>query len=253
MLRSLTVDLGASVSAGQLLGRIDDDAQRLAVARADVELARATRVVTRARAMRTSDNIAANELEDAEDALSLAGVAKREAESALERTALVAPFDGVVSARYARTGRLLSINDTIVRITARGPYIARLRVPEKEASSLKGGTILRGARTASRAFSVRVLRVAPAIDAASGTREVIVQLPSNQGVLSGTAITVELPRVDRKALVVPRSAVSDADYVVVQQGRRTVMRPIIRGTSFGDFVEIRSGLALGDRVRRVTP
>ena len=252
ILRSLSVDLGARVQQGQLLGRVDDDLQRLAVSRADVELARATRVVARARAMRIGENIAANELEDAEDAMNLATVAKREAEAALERTAVVAPFDGVVSARYTRLGRLLSINDTIIRVTARGPYLARLRVPEGDGMSLGVGKVLRGSRTGGRTFRARISRVAPAIDAASATREMIIQLPAMDELLPGAAIVVDLPRAGRRALVVPRSAISDADYVVVLEGRRTVMRPIMRGSTFGDFVEIRSGLALGDRVRRVT-
>ncbi|AMW05292.1 efflux RND transporter periplasmic adaptor subunit [Gemmatimonas phototrophica] len=250
VLRALTVNLGASVRAGQIMGSVDDEAQRLAQARATVALDRATKLAWRAREMRTSQNIPESEAEDAEFALREADVAKREADLALERTAIKAPFDGVVSARYVQPGRLLAANDTVLRITARGPYLARVRIPEHDADGLKLGRVLGvqvGEQTRGRG---RVVRIAPDIDAASGTREVIVEVDARgTALMSGRAVVVELPRASRPVLTVPAAAISADGYVVVQQDGRAVMRPIVAGNRFDDRVEVRAGLVAGERVR----
>lgn len=255
VLRTLRVDLGTVVKAGAELGRVDDDAQRLAQSRAEVALARARKIAWRAQEMRNSNNIPVSEAEDAEFALREAEVAKREADLALERTTLVAPFDGVVTGRYVQPGRLLTLNDSVVRITARGPWLARARLPERDADALQVGSSVRvwlappGDGEAARSVRGAVRRLSPLIDAGSGTREAIVQLePGGRAILSGQAVTIEVPRGERRTLTVPRGAVTADGYVVVQTGRRRVMRPVIVGDTIGDRVEIRGGLVAGDLI-----
>lgn len=249
VLRTLSVDLGAAVRAGQEIGRVDDDAQRLAQTRSTVSLERARQVAWRAKEMRTSNNIPIAEAEDADFALRDAEVAKREADLALERTTLVAPFDGVVTGRFVQPGRLLALNDTVVRITARGPYLARTRLPEEHALTLRLGAAVR-VRTGSGIATGTVIRLSPAIDAASGTREAIVRVTSAHAhLLPGLAVIVEVPRGSRQRLAIPTGAVTSDGYVVVQQDRRDVMRPVILGDTIGDRVEVLSGLAAGERVR----
>ncbi len=252
VLRALTVDLGSAVTAGQVIGRLDDDVQRLAVSRADVALERATKAAWRVKEMRASNNVPAAELEDAEYQLRLAEVTKREADLAAERTTIVAPFSGVVSARFVQPGRLLATTDTVVRVTARGPYLVRARVPESDAGTIRTGSRLTVQTVDQHTLTARVLRVAPAIDAASGTREAVLQIDDRgRALLAGSAVLVELPRASRRVLAVPRSAVSEEGYVVVRDGSRTVMRPVMIGGVFGERVEIRSGLVAGERVRRI--
>jgi membrane fusion protein, multidrug efflux system len=253
VLKRLTVDLGQSVRAGEVIAQVEDDAQRMALSRATVSWERANQVATRARAMKASNGIADAELEDAEFALRDADVTRREAEFAAERTTVVAPFDGVVTARYVQPGRLLALNDSVVRITARGPLLARVRLPEEYASTLSTGreVSVRTATPGARAVgSGRVLRVAPAIDAASGTREVILEVRTNGAtLLPGMSIAVEIPGERTRRLTVPRAAITADGYVIVQQDRRDVMRQVVLGDTLGDRVEIRAGLGVGERLR----
>lgn len=250
VLRTLPVDLGASVQAGQELGRVDDDAQRLAQSRATVILERAKQVAWRAREMRGSNNIPVSEAEDAEFALREAEVNKREADLALERTTLLAPFDGVVTGRFVQPGRLLAVNDTVLRLTARGPYLARIRLPEEVAGALRVGAAVPVRLGSGGAARGTVSRLSPAIDAASGTREAIVRVEGNgRELMPGLAATVEVPRGTKRQLTVPLTAVTSDGYVVVQRERGTVMRPVVIGDTLGDRVEIRGGLSAGERIR----
>ncbi|MES2522478.1 MAG: efflux RND transporter periplasmic adaptor subunit [Gemmatimonadota bacterium] len=250
VLRSLSVELGSVVQAGQVIGRLEDEVQRLAVSRADVALERASKVLGRVKEMRASNSAPVAEQEDAEYQLRLAEVAKREADLAAERTTIVAPFGGIVSARFVQPGQLLAVNDTVLRLTARGPYLVRARIPESE--SVRAGARFAVQTLDGRALAARVLRLAPALDAASGTREAILQIDSRgDALLAGSAVLVELPRGARRILAVPRTSVSDDGYVVVSDGSRTVMRPVMTGGVFGDRVEIRAGVVAGERVRRI--
>jgi multidrug efflux pump subunit AcrA (membrane-fusion protein) len=100
-----------------------------------------------------------------------------------------------------------------------------------------------------------VVRVSPAIDAASGTREIIVRISqpsgrSAQPLLTGSTVNVELSHGMRRALTLPRTAVDAGGYVIVVQGTRSILRPVITGVQDGDRIEVLGGLRLGERVRR---
>jgi len=255
VLRTLSVALGSDVKAGDVLGYVEDDMPRLAVSRADVTLDYAKKTAWRAHEMAKSNNIPIADVEDADYQAKLADVTKREADQALERTRVVAPFDGVVTGRYVQPGRLLALHDTIVRITARRPWLARVRVPESEAASLRRHGRLAVVTASGRRLDGRIRQLAPAIDPASGTREVIVQVDGITGgatsgnVLTGSAVFVELTRRARRILAAPRAAVSADGYVVLVENRRTLLRPVVVGGEFGTQVEVLAGLQAGDRIR----
>lgn len=254
VLRTLSVDLGSSVRSGELIGHLEDEIARLAVARAEVTLEFAKRAAWRAREMQKTNNVPAAELEEAEFQERLADVAKREADQALERTRVIAPFDGVITGRYVQPGRLLAVHDTIVRITARRPWLARARVPEGESDGLRIGSRLTVVSGSGRRLDGRVRHLAPAVDPASGTREIIVQVSDagSSPLLPGSAVYVELSRRSRRVLAVPRAAVSADGYVVVVDNGRTMLRPVVLGTEFGARVEVLAGLEAGERIRART-
>jgi RND family efflux transporter MFP subunit len=256
VLQTLAVDLGSVVQAGQVLGRVEDASQRLALMRAVVTLDNMQTAAVRMRELRKVNGVSAIELDQAEFQLRIAEVAKKEAELAVERVQVIAPFEGVVTARYARPGTLLSLNDTLLRVTARGPHLARVRVPESASFALRSGGNVTAISAAGDRFPATIVRISPVIDAASGTREIVVELRGNRmskgSMITGSSITIELAQAMRRALTVPRSAVSTAGYVLVARGEgtRTTVRPVVSGASDADRVEILAGLQANERVRR---
>jgi len=253
VLQSIAVDLGSEVAAGAPVARIESAAQELAVAHADAAQEATRRTLERLRALLAARGVTPAEVEQSELAARQAGVAAREARRQLALTRVTAPFGGVVTARSARAGQLVAAGDTLLRIAEHGPLLARVRVPEAFADLRPGDAAtvvgLRGVWAAAR-----VTRLAPAIDPASGTREVVVQLAEvpNAGaaaMLPGASVEVRLGRQERRVLAVPRGAVRPGGWVLVVDGDRSTLRSVATGDSIaGDRVEVVRGLSAGERV-----
>ncbi len=251
VLESLRVDLGSTVQDGAVLATVESEAQRLSAARAEATLDDAQRAVSRARALTGTGGVTAVELEAAELAVRRADLALAEARRELALTSVTAPFAGVVTARYVGPHRLVRAGDTLFRLTETGPLLARVRVPEAQAATLAVGAAavvvaLDGGKTPAR-----VVRLAPAVDAASGTREVVLTVERAGTLRPGSAVTVRLGAARRQALVVPRAVLGDDGYVLVVEDGRAVLRAVTVGADVGDGrVEVLAGLAAGERVRR---
>jgi RND family efflux transporter MFP subunit len=181
-----------------------------------------------------------------------ADLARRKAHRDLDLTRIVAPFAGVVTARYARPGRYVSPGDTLFRVTEAAPLLARVRVAEGSAAAIKVGDQATVAGISGASARATVLHTSPALDAASGTREIVLRLTSASGFLPGASVTVRLGEQQRQAVTVPREAVSSDGYVLVMQSGRTSLRSVTVGNDVGGGrIEVVSGLSSGERVARV--
>jgi RND family efflux transporter MFP subunit len=244
--RVIHADLGAPVRAGQRLAAIESADQRIALAQAEAADDNARRVLERVRALARAGGATPADTEQLALGARRAALALAQARRDLELTAVVAPFDGVVSARWARPRRLVAPGDTLFRVTEARPLLARVHVPEDAASALGAGaraTVLgpRGLRA-----TATVQRVAPAVDAASATREVVLQVGDAAGLLPGSAVTVRLGAERRRVLAVRREAIGADGYALVLQGGRAMLRPVSVGAALGDgLVEVTGGLSRG--------
>ena len=251
VLESLRVDLGTPVRAGAVLATVESEGQRLALARADAAHADAQRTVARTRLLAAGRVVTAADSESAELAARGAELSLAEARRAVALTSVVAPFDGVVSARYVGPHRLVHAGDTLFRLTETAPLLARVRVPEAQTGGIGVGSAAEVVALDGRATAARVVRIAPAVDAASGTREVVLAVARPGALRPGSAVTVRLGATRRQAVAVPAAVVDDDGYVLVVDGVRTALREVTLGGPLRDGrVEVLAGLAPGERVRR---
>jgi len=248
---SVLVDLGARVTGGAPLARLESIDQELAVSQAEAVYENAGRLANRARVMTKAGGTTVADSEQVEFQYRQADLARRKARREVELTRITAPFSGIVAARYARPGRFVSAGDTLFRITEGGPLLARVRVPESGSAAVRTGDRATVVGVAGSTAEATVIHAAPAYDPASGTREVVLRLTPTSAFLPGASVTVRLGTQERRVVTVPRESVSPEGFVLVMENGRTTLRPVTVGADAGGGrVEVVSGLASGERVAR---
>ena len=168
-----------------------------------------------------------------------------------------APFDGVITLRNVDTGALVSAGSTLLfRIAQTGVLRIYVNVPQTHANSVKPGQTARLTVTnlPGRQFTGRVARNASALDPATRTLLVEVQVPNPDGALfPGMYARVEL--LDARTnppLLIPSDALiarADGTSVAVVRPDSTVhIQRIEVGRDYGDRMEVIRGLEAGERI-----
>jgi len=248
---SVLADLNDHVANGAPLALLENADQQIALAQADASFENLSKVVARARLMTKAGGITVADSEQAEFQYQQADLARRKARRDIELTKVIAPFNGVVTARYARAGRFVNVGDTLFRVTETSPLMARVRVPEATAASVHVGDHATVSNDAGATASAIVASAAPVIDAASGTREVVLRVGETSRLIPGASVTVRLGAERRRVVAIPRDAVAPDGFVLVVEGAGTALRPVTVGADLGDGrVEIVNGLSPGERIAR---
>ncbi|MFN3825637.1 MAG: efflux RND transporter periplasmic adaptor subunit [Pseudorhodobacter sp.] len=146
----VTVTSGQKVRTGDLLVRLENEAETIAVERARLVLEDET--ARRARVARLQSSGAATELQitEAELALRQATLALRQAEFDLSRRDVLAPIDGWVGILRAEPGQQLAAATAVTRIDDRSSILVDFRVPERFV-----GQIAAGDRVSARPLALR--------------------------------------------------------------------------------------------------
>ena len=254
IVESILVDIGARVAAGQPLARLESTDQEIALSQAKEKAADAEQRVERQRALTTAGVVTRADSEQVEFEHRTAELALRKAQRDYDLTRITAPFGGVVTARMARVQRLVNAGDSLFRVTALAPVLATVRVPESAATGLRVGATARVLTAGGTSSSARIIRASPVLDAASGTREVVLQLAPGAAVTPGSSATVQLGAERRKVVAIPRAAVAKDGYALVWEDNRATLRAVTLGADLdGDRVEVVSGIAAGEKVVRAAP
>ena len=251
---SLFAELGDRVTGGQQLARMESAEQDIGLASAEAAYDNLTRTAARARTLTKSGGSTAADSEQVEFQLRQADIARRKARRDVELTHITAPFSGVVTARLARPRRFVAVGDTLFRVTEQAPLFTRVRVPESNARRLRVGDAASVVSTGGSVSDARIVHAAPFVDAASGTREVVLEVSGSRGdLLAGSAVTVRLGREAQRVISVARAAIAPDGYAVVVENGRTTLRTVTVGRDIGGGrVEILAGLSPGERLARPT-
>ncbi len=189
--RAIYVEVGDAVKAGQTLAVLEDDDVQLDLEAARARADDATAQFERIEDLRQREFVSPSEYDAALAEKREAVAELRRAELNISRTRVRAPFAGVVSRRYVRVGELVEEGIALFRVTAMNPLRARILVPESQASAFTSGAPVQLSGANGQNATGRVLVVGPTVDAASGTREVIVELAEPDGFRPGGAVIAE--------------------------------------------------------------
>jgi RND family efflux transporter MFP subunit len=174
---------------------------------------------------------------------------------------ITAPFSGVITWRYADTGTLIQAGTSnagsapVVKIAEIGTLRFRLPVPDEIAPYVHDGdTATIRIDALNRTIDGKVDRSTDALDPATRTMQVEVDVPNRDGTLTpGMYAEVTLNvKHSNNTLVVPVQAVDRSGpqpvALVVNAQNRVEKRIVQTGVATADRVEILSGLRDGEQV-----
>jgi HlyD family secretion protein len=265
-LTEVLVNVGDTVKRGQPLAKIATDAvlADLAQARASVTEAEAALAEAKANAERSKQlqsqgfissqaTIQVLTAEQTTAARLAAARARVQAEEVrLAQARIVAPDDGVISARTATVGSLTQPNQELFRLIRGGRLEWRAEVTGTELTKLAPG--IRATLTTANGDKVEgaVRAVAPSVDPATRNGIVYVDLPANSAARAGSFARGEFELGRGGALTLPQSAVVLRDgfaYVfLVNADNKVVQSKVEVGRRLGDRIEIVAGLPPSVRV-----
>lgn len=251
--RSLPIEEGAAVRAGQVVVRLEDDALRSALAAA--EAARAAARTDAERLARLLERRAATPREaEAAGARAAGAVAEvAAARDAVAHAVLRAPFDGHLARRLVHQGDVVVPGQPLVEVEGDRGYELRAAVAGGEAAALAPGARVGVAVDGVGELAATVRAVSPAGDPGTQRFEVIADLEPAAGLRSGLFARLLLApaAAQPQELAVPASAViarGGLTGVFVAEGGVARLRWIAPGERRGDLLAVRAGLAAGERV-----
>ena len=264
---------GETVRAGAPLFEIDSrpyrvrrDQHAAGAARAQAAVVLSQQELTRARQLRASAAISAEELErkTAEAAAAEAGregarAALAAAELDLEFTIVRAAVDGQVGRALITLGNVANANASVLAtLVSVDPMRVRFAIDEatlQRVSNTKTTAAVKLSITGlSREFTAELDYIAPSIDAATGTAEVRATVRRHDGLLrdgSFARVHLLLP-AEGSHVIVPEAAIGAAQgtrYVLVADAEgKLVHRPVTLGGRFGAQRAITAGVEAGENI-----
>ena len=135
----LLVEEGTPVRKGQILIQLQDDEQKSAVAKAEIELKESERDYDRTKELYEQKLVTEQLFNEAGYKVERNRLALDDARRELGYTQVRAPIDGVVTERLVNLGDHVTVNQPLFRIVDFDSIVARIYVPEKDMVRLAVG------------------------------------------------------------------------------------------------------------------
>ncbi|MFT7572688.1 MAG: membrane fusion protein (multidrug efflux system) [Paracoccaceae bacterium] len=256
------------VKKGDVLVRLDDDHQRLAVRLAQVGLQKARRDAARVSKLAKSGHASRNSLDTAQTDMETAAVRHAQAKAALADRAIIAPFSGVIGLTDISPGDRVTDDTPIATLDERSAILVDFNLTEDHAVRIRVGDriAVRPTNDPGREITGTVSAMGSQIDEASRTLRVRAKIPNaDDTIRPGTSFSVELtfaggayPSVREVAVLWSRDGAylwrargGKAEKVFVKLVRRDKGRILVDGKlDMGDTVVVQGvqGLRIGQKL-----
>jgi len=267
-------DIGTPVKKGQLLAELETPEvdQQLRQAEADYATAQSNEALAQSTAKRwhallATDSVSKQDNDEKQADAAAKHAALLSAQANLNRLRelesfkrVVAPFDGVVTARSTDIGALINSGAangaSLFRVADTSKLRIYVQVPETQAPLVHVGAPVKlgVAVQPGRDFAAEVVRTADALDPAS--RSLLVEIQADNAkheILPGGYAQVHFqlplgagkPRVPVSTLIFRGAGLQLA---VVDADNKAHLTPITLGRDFGTQVEVAQGIKDGDRI-----
>ncbi len=185
-------------------------------------------------------------------------LAQRRSEVALAKqqladTIVYAPLDGVVLTKKASVGEYLAAGAPVVDIVRINPLRLRVEVPEREAHNIRNGQSVRvSVEGDPNSYLGYIKRLSPTIGEQNRVLAVEADVANNGRLRPGAFVKAEIiTNQSATAVTVPVNAIvtfAGIEKVIVVENGKAIEKPVTTGRRGSDWIEIKSGVNVGDTV-----
>lgn len=248
------VDVGAVVTPGQTLARLDPTDMALQAGQAEAQRALAESDAKRYGDLRARNFVSAAALEAKETTLAAASAQAALARNQAGYAVLRADKAGAVAQVLAEPGQVVAAGQGVLRIAEAGEIEVAIAVPESQLAGLKPGAAAEIALWAGhKPLRGKLRELSPVADAATRTYAARVSLlDRDAGLVLGMTATVKFVQEGGDVLAVPLAAVfqhgGEPAVWVLGADDTVTLRPVVVA-AYGDAgAAIATGLAGGERI-----
>lgn len=253
--RKVNFSDGQSVAAGDVLVELTSGQQVAALAEAQATARDATRQFERQQDLVRQGTISRAVFDTAQATRDSNSARVEALRAQLADRVVTAPFSGVLGLRQISPGALVRPGDVITTLDDISVVKVDFSLPEVHLAAVAPGqTVLaRSPAFPERSFEGRVVSLDSRVDPVTRAFQVRAQIPNPDGALrGGMLLTVGVLRPEREALAVPEIALiqvgTEASVFKVGDDQRVAQVKVVPGARRRGIVEIREGLAAGDRI-----
>ena len=264
-LEAVLVNVGDTVQKGQLLARYNEDLLRADLARytamvaeAEAREAQARGDVERAERMKGSGAFSQQAIQGLHTQAAAAVAAAQSAKAQRDAQALklryarvLAPDDGVISARIATVGAVSMVGGELFRLVKQNRLEWRAEVPAAALARLAPGVRASLQRLDGSILEGTLRQLSPMVDTGTRNGLAYVDLPAGSGLAAGMYLSGQFLLPGREALTLPASAVVLRDgnsYLMkVDAQNRVQQLKVQTGRRHRQGIEILSALDPADR------
>lgn len=249
-IKSINVEIGDFVSAGQVVARMDV----LNLDQAKLQMVNDSTELARIKSLYEVGGVSKSDL----DAITLSYKVRKAAyENLLENTVLRSPISGVITARNYDKGDMFGMGQPIFTVQQITPVKLLVAISESEYTKVKKGqkvTLVVDALP-GESFDGTISRLYPTMDAATHTFNVEVKVPNyNRRLRPGMYAKVTVNFGKNNSVIIPDKAVvrqqgaGDKFVYILNEDNTVTFKKVSLGVRLGNEYEVLSGVQEGERV-----
>lgn len=258
MVKAIGLREGERVARGEVIARIDPEAQEAELIKAEADLSLQKKNLARLEQLLADRFVSQKEVDEARKALDVARAELHRAQVDLDKSILRSPVDGIVDRLLVDRGEYVTPGTPVAVVVQVDRLKALVEVPEKDIQYLKLGQPVQVIPASiggpdGQALPGEVIHVAYKADPVTRTFVAKVAVDNPEARLRpGMILRVVLARRSLNQVVsVPLAAVMEREggkVVLVEQDGVARLRPVVAGGVVGDRLVILSGLTAGERL-----
>ncbi|MDR0711870.1 MAG: efflux RND transporter periplasmic adaptor subunit [Prevotellaceae bacterium] len=248
----LNINEGQKVQKGTLLAKINDNELQAQRDKINVQLKLAEDREQRQRTLLEREAISRESYEQSLAEMQALKADLAQIEAKIEKSSIVAPFDGIVGLRYTSEGAFVSPGTLVTTLTCISPLKVDFSISERHTGNVHTGmAVFFKVEGYLKPFEAKIYAIEPRVDVKTRTIVLRAIYPNTREALKpGRSVSVELQlHLFSDAISIPTEALIpeiDGTLVYVYRNGKAQPLPVKTGIRTETEIQITSGLAVGD-------